>query len=132
MNFSGCAGYLPLHYGTSTLVLEYLDVAGHGEDLNGALFRPIRNNTTGELDKAITPDGIYKLVRAYSAKLGFAIAAHALRATAAPMRSIIRPTSPRCRSGAATPTSPLRGSMIIAARGRKIARHSRLLIKCRR
>ena len=36
-----------------------------------------------KLDKAITPDGIYKLVRAYSAELGFAIGAHALRATAA-------------------------------------------------
>ena len=38
---------------------------------------------TGRLDKAITPDGIYKLVRAYSAQLGFEIGAHALRATAA-------------------------------------------------
>ena len=28
--------------------------------------RPIRNNRTGQLDDAITPDGIYKLVRAYS------------------------------------------------------------------
>ena len=57
--------------------------AGHGEDLNGALFRPIRNRATGERDKAITPDGIYKLVRAYSAELGFQIGAHALRATTA-------------------------------------------------
>ena len=29
------------------------------------------------------PDGVYKLVRAYSAQLGFEIGAHALRATAA-------------------------------------------------
>ncbi len=50
---------------------------------SGALFRPIRNNATGQLDKAITPDGIYKLVNVYSAELGFAIGAHALRATAA-------------------------------------------------
>ena len=33
--------------------------------------------------KAITPDGVYKLVRHYSALLGFEIGAHALRATAA-------------------------------------------------
>ena len=45
--------------------------------------RPIRNNRTGKLDGAITPDGIYRLVRAYSAALGFQIGAHALRATAA-------------------------------------------------
>jgi integrase/recombinase XerD len=56
--------------------------AGHGTDENGALFRPIRNNRTGQLDDAITPDGIYK-VRAYSAQLGFETGAHALRATAA-------------------------------------------------
>jgi integrase/recombinase XerD len=35
------------------------------------------------LDQAITPDGIYKLVRVYSAALGFEIGAHSLRATAA-------------------------------------------------
>jgi site-specific recombinase XerD len=75
--------YLPLHPGTHSLIHEYLDASGHLEDDNGALFRPIRNNTTGNLDKAITPDGIYKLVRAYSAALGFEIGAHALRATAA-------------------------------------------------
>src|SRR5271166_299908 len=75
--------YLPLHPGTHALIHEYLAAAGHGDDDSGALFRPIRNNTTGKLDKAITPDGIYKLVRAYSAALGFGIGAHALRATAA-------------------------------------------------
>jgi integrase/recombinase XerD len=79
----GKTRYLPLHPGTHGLINDYLDVAGHGTDENGALFRPIRNNRTGKLDRAITPDGIYKLVRAYSAALGFEIGAHALRATAA-------------------------------------------------
>jgi integrase/recombinase XerD len=75
--------YLPLHPGTHALIHEYLVAAGHGEDDSGALFRPVRNNTTGELEKAIIPDGIYKLVRAHSAELGFKIGAHTLRATAA-------------------------------------------------
>ena len=75
--------YLPLHPGTNALIYDYLEAAGHGEDENGALFRPIRNNRTGRLDKALTPDGVYKLVRQYSAQLGFLIGAHALRATAA-------------------------------------------------
>jgi len=79
----GKTRYLPLHPGTQALIHDYLDVAGHGTDENGALFRPVKNNTTGTLDEAITPDGIYKLVRAYSAALGFEIGAHALRATAA-------------------------------------------------
>ena len=75
--------YLPLHPGTNALIHDYLEAAGHGDDDNGALFRPIKNNRTGRLEKALTPDGVYKLVRQYSAQLGFLIGAHALRATAA-------------------------------------------------
>ncbi len=79
----GKTRYLPLHPGTQGLIHDYLDAAGHGTDENGALFRPVKNNRTRQLDDAITPDGIYKLVRAYSAALGFEIGAHSLRATAA-------------------------------------------------
>ena len=45
-------------------------------------FRAV-GNRAGGLAKAITADAIYKIVRGYSAKLGFEIGAHALRATAA-------------------------------------------------
>jgi len=79
----GKTRYLPLHPGTHGLINDYLDAAGHGLDEAVALFRPVRNNRTGRLEAAITADGVYKLVRAYSAQLGFAIGAHALRATAA-------------------------------------------------
>lgn len=79
----GKTRYVPLHPGTHGLVSDYLAAAGHGDDETGALFRPVRNNRTGTLSEAITPDGIYRLVRKYSAKLGFTIGAHALRATAA-------------------------------------------------
>jgi hypothetical protein len=75
--------YLPLHPGTNELIHDYLEAAGHGEDDNGALFRPRKNNRTGRLEKALSPDAIYKIVRRYSADLGFEIGAHALRATAA-------------------------------------------------
>ena len=43
--------YLPLHPGTNELIHDYLEAAGHGADDNGALFRPIRNNRTGQLEK---------------------------------------------------------------------------------
>ena len=79
----GKTRYLPLHPGTHALIHDYLDAAGHSEDDAGALFRPVRNNRTGKLEGAITADGVYKLVRAYSEQLGFEIGAHALRATAA-------------------------------------------------
>lgn len=75
--------YVPLHPGTAVLVHEYLEAAGHGADEVGALFRPLRNNRTGRLEGALTPDGIYKLVRTYAQKIGAEIGAHALRATAA-------------------------------------------------
>ena len=79
----GKTRYLPLHPDTQALIHDYLEAAGHGTDDTGALFRPIRNNRTGQREAAITADGVYKLVRTYSAALGFEIGAHALRATAA-------------------------------------------------
>jgi integrase/recombinase XerD len=77
--------FLPLHPGTNALNHDYLDAAGHGEGDNGALFRPVKNNRskTKTLKKPLTPDAVYKLVKAYSAELGFEIGAHSLRATAA-------------------------------------------------
>jgi integrase/recombinase XerD len=48
----GKTRYLPLHPGTHALIHDYLAAAGHGEDDNGALFRPVRNNSTGRLTGA--------------------------------------------------------------------------------
>jgi site-specific recombinase XerD len=79
----GKTRYLPLHPGTNGLINDYLDAAGHGVDENGTLFRPVRANRTGRLERAITADGVYRIVRGYSGLLGFEIGAHALRATAA-------------------------------------------------
>lgn len=85
LKISGKGGktrYVPLHPAASGLIGDYLEAAGHGGDDSGALFRPLHNSRDSD-DDAITPDGVYKLVRAYSAALGFEIGAHALRATAA-------------------------------------------------
>src|SRR5271156_2763812 len=57
----GKTRYLPLHPGTNALIHDYLDAAGHGAEESGALFRPIRNNRTGRLERAITADGGYRL-----------------------------------------------------------------------
>jgi site-specific recombinase XerD len=75
--------YIPLHEFAADLIDDYLDAAGHGDDAKGALFRPLRNSRGGGMEKAITPDGLYKLVQHYSVVLGFKVRAHALRATAA-------------------------------------------------
>jgi site-specific recombinase XerD len=86
LNVSGKGGktrYVPLHPAASSLIHDYLELAGHGAEDSGALFRPVKNNSGGGLNNAITPDGVYRLVRAYSTELGFKIGAHSLRATAA-------------------------------------------------
>jgi site-specific recombinase XerD len=74
--------YVELHPGTNALIHDYLEAAGHGADDDGALFRPIKNNVTKTLERALTPDAVYKLVQKYSGALGFKTRAHALRATA--------------------------------------------------
>ena len=79
--------YVPAHAQTLKRIEEYLDVAGHREDLNGPLFRPVRNNATGDLDKALTPAAVYNSVVMKYAKevrinvAGFCV--HSLRAMAA-------------------------------------------------
>ena len=77
----GKTRYVPLHPAASGLILDYLEADGRALEATGALFRAV-GRAKGSV-KAITADAIYKIVRGYSAKLGFEIGAHALRATAA-------------------------------------------------
>ena len=123
----GKTRWLPLHPGTNGLISDYLEAAGHGGDDSGALFRPVRNNRTGDLAQAITPDGVYKLYGPIPRRSVSRSACMRCARQPRPTRSTIRPTSPRCRSGSAMPTSPPRGSTIIAARGPRTARRSRSL-----
>ncbi len=62
----------------------YLDIAGHGADHQGPLFRPLRGNAkphnpAGRLD----PDAIDRMVRKYTAAIGLprGYSAHSMRAT---------------------------------------------------
>ena len=79
----GKTRYVPLHPAAGGAVQDYLDAAGHGADDAGALFRPLHHNRIEGATAALQPDGVYRLVRAYSKALGFEIGAHSLRATAA-------------------------------------------------
>ncbi len=79
----GKTRYVPLHPAASGLIVEYLEAAGHGGAEASPLFRPLHNSRDQLSTQAITADGVYRMVRGYSAKLGFEIGAHSLRATAA-------------------------------------------------
>ncbi len=62
----------------------YLLVSGHGEDLEGPLFRPLKHNgKRQEQRRSMTPDAIDRVVRRYAAKIGLArgYSAHSMRAT---------------------------------------------------
>ena len=78
--------YLPLHPAAAPLIEDYLDAAGHRDDRHGAMFRPIKNNATGDLAKAVSPDAIYLIMKEYGRQTGITgelFSPHALRATAA-------------------------------------------------
>ena len=79
----GKTRYLPLHPAAGARIAEYLESAGHGAEGRGALFRPVHRSRAEGVDQALTPDAVYKLVRAYSAQIGCEVGAHAMRATAA-------------------------------------------------
>ena len=86
--------YIPLHPMALRLIGEYLEMAKHGGgqdavDLDGPLFRPVKNNRTGTLNKHLDPGSIYKNVIAkYGRETGINIeviglCVHSMRATAA-------------------------------------------------
>jgi site-specific recombinase XerD len=79
--------YLPLHPNAAGLISDYLSANGHATDKEGALFRPVRNNVSGSVDGALTPQSIYgAVVKRYLEKIGVTgerMGPHALRATAA-------------------------------------------------
>ncbi|MCG8605389.1 tyrosine-type recombinase/integrase [bacterium] len=55
--------YIPLHPGTAELLTVYLEALDHGTEPASPLFRPVRNNVNSRLNKAMTTDGVYKVIR---------------------------------------------------------------------
>jgi len=78
--------YVPIHPNTKQAIHEYLLEAGHGEEKNGALFRPVKNNISGRLNKHLSPRSVFKLIQSYGLQAGIdpsAFSPHSLRATSA-------------------------------------------------
>ena len=78
---------VPLHPGTAELINDYLELAGHGTDAGGGLFRSIRERVrNGNVRGGLSAEGLYLIVRTWAKAIGISaerIAPHALRATAA-------------------------------------------------
>jgi integrase/recombinase XerD len=80
--------YIPLAIAAQRLITAYLAEAKHGEETDGPLFRPVKNNTTGTLTKALHKSSVWDMVRLYTTQIGIAgtaprLGVHAMRATAA-------------------------------------------------
>ncbi|MBI5934725.1 MAG: tyrosine-type recombinase/integrase [Chloroflexi bacterium] len=78
--------YVPAHPKAQRLIHEYLEAAGHAADIKGPLFRPVKNNLTKVLDKALDTDSVYKILKGYAQAVGIDVdhfSPHSLRATAA-------------------------------------------------
>ena len=80
---------MPVHATAQRLIDEYLTLGGHREDTAGPLFRPVKNNVTGELDRPLNPNSVYRnIVQKYGLETGISVrvnglCVHSLRATAA-------------------------------------------------
>jgi site-specific recombinase XerD len=81
--------YVPVGMKALRLLTEYLEAAGHKEDLEGPLFRPVQNRVTGQLNKPLHPVSVYQdIVKRYGKEVGITadvrgFCVHSLRATAA-------------------------------------------------
>ena len=63
--------FVPVHVTAQQLIQEYLTLAGHSEDTAGPLFRPVKNNVTGELDRPLNPNSVYRnIVQKYGLETG--------------------------------------------------------------
>ena len=127
--------FVPIHPAVLRLIGEYLQAGKHGggqghKDLEEALFRPVVNNRTGQLDRHLDPGSIYRnIVMKYAKATGISgeaigVCVHSMRATAATNALQTRRTLPRCRNGWDTLMSPLPASTTGGRRGRRTARRS--------
>jgi integrase/recombinase XerD len=56
----GKTRFVPVHPTGQLLIEEYLAFAKHGGELDGPLFRLVKNNRTGDLEKHLDPGSIYR------------------------------------------------------------------------
>lgn len=82
--------FLPVAPKALRLIQEYIQCAGHGDQAQSPLFRPVKNNRSAEkLQRPLSPEAIYhKIIKHYARETGLAtlvagICTHSMRATAA-------------------------------------------------
>lgn len=81
----GRRGVITINQHTKNRITAYLEMAGHADDLDGPLFRPVRKNQHAQEERRHLNDKeIYRIVRKYVRKAGIndrGFSAHSTRAT---------------------------------------------------
>ena len=75
---------LAIHPNVAQRIRAYLEAAGHAEDLDGPMFRPLSHNRKGqETRRYMDPDAIDRILRKHAAAIGLTrgYSAHSMRAT---------------------------------------------------
>ena len=81
--------FVPVNAAAQRTIEDYLALSGHRSEVEGALFRPVKNNRTGRLDRHLDPASVYRnIVCKYGLETGISaevsgLCVHSLRATAA-------------------------------------------------
>jgi integrase/recombinase XerD len=80
----GKKGSLAIHPQVAQRIRDYLALAQRGEDLEGPLFRPVRDNRKGlEARRPLHPEVIDRILRKHARSIGLdrGYSAHSMRAT---------------------------------------------------
>jgi len=75
---------LAIHPQTAQRIRAYLELAGHGDDLEGPLFRPLSHNRKMQpTRRSMDPDAIDRVLRKHASAIGLdrGYSAHSMRAT---------------------------------------------------
>jgi len=83
-HLDGWRGYWDLSTSGNCCIRDYLDLAKHGDDLEGPLFRPVKDNRKAqESRRYLAPIAIDRVLRKYARSIGLdrGYSAHSMRAT---------------------------------------------------
>jgi integrase/recombinase XerD len=125
----GKVRYLPMHPLAQRLIQEYLAAAKHGWVLDGALFRPVKNNRTGTLEKHLEPGSVYRnIIIKYGRETGVSAEVSGLCATRCgrPVQRMLLGTGRtlrKSRNGLAMRMSPPHAFTTGARANQRTARH---------
>jgi integrase len=75
---------IAIHPEVAKRIRDYLNESGHGGDLNGPMFQPVRRNAAGQFGRRhMAPDAVDRILKTFAGVVGIdrGYSAHSMRAT---------------------------------------------------